>query len=169
MSEKKPNMLIIGVILVIAALSVAATVVDIVRPLDLSTYPPAIAYILGGVKYILIVTPIAILVAFGRNIFGFGINWIREQRNGDSHVEYSLSWLAQTIVTFEGVIIVATPLVTLIAGVVFKEFWPAYESEAMIVIGSLWALIDLTISELKRALKSAGTPIPVATIPVKPS
>lgn len=120
---------------------------------------PTLAFVVEGAKYILIVTPIAILIGFGRNIFGYAINWIRAKKAKEPAVEYQLSSLAKTLVTFEGIIVIATPLINLIVAAIFRQYWPELLPQATLATGALWGLIDMFVSELKRALAEANKPL----------
>jgi hypothetical protein len=123
--------------------------------LDTSNMHPTIAFIVEGAKYVLIVTPIAIFIGFGRNIFGYVINWIRQKKAKEPTVGYDLLTMTKTIVTFEGIVVVTTPLINLFVAVLFRQYAPEHLAQATAATAALWALLDMFLSELKRAISEA--------------
>ena len=158
MSQEKINMLVIGIVVVIAFFGVFATVAQVIPSVDTAGLSSQVAYVVEFVKYVVIATPVAILFGYSRNISGYVFNWFRSKRSGIPNADYSLKWMSQTVVQFEAVILIATPLVNMTVSLIMQQWKPEYMQESMMVIAAVWALIDMMISELKRALSEAKKP-----------
>lgn len=164
MSEKKPNMLILAVLVVIAVFTVLAGAAEMIDSCDVTMWPTPIVDILVACKWVLVATPIAIAIGFGRNLVGYGMKWLRVKRtNNGENVTYSMTWMTETMVKFEGFIVVVTPFIN---GIILN-LPEEQKALAMAATGGLFALIDMLLSEIKRVMKE--TEIPIAATPGMPS
>lgn len=149
MSQEKTNKLVIAVILIFAALSVTSVVSGLIQNVDVSGQPEYIVVVVEGAKYVLSSVPVAIIVAVGISMSGYMINWLAAQRQNSPTVEYSIKWLAHTVGRVEAWILVATPFVD----AVVLNLPPQQKQIAMLISGSLFALLDLILSEIQRTIK----------------
>lgn len=148
MSEKNnARTITIAIVLCIALFAVFSVIALNIENIDISTVPNELAPYIETLKWIFTATPVAIAFAGGRGIYGYAVKWLRLKRTGgDEAVDFSLKWLTETIAKFEGFIIVVTPVISM-----FIEMLPPENRQlAMVVTASLWALISILFSEIKR-------------------
>lgn len=140
----------------LALITVLGIVSATLSTVDTSTLPPALVGVVEVLKYGFLAAPIALGLGFARNLVGYGIAWLRESRKDDlEEIEYSMKWLSQTLVTFNGWVLTVTPFVDIF----IMQLPPEQKAVAMTVTGSAFAMIDLLISEIKHvigALKQSG-------------
>lgn len=158
MSQEKTNKLVIAIMLIFVALSVTSVVSALIQNVDVSGEPQYIIVIVEGAKYVLTSVPVAIVVAVGISMGGYVINWLGAQRQNSPTVEYSVKWLAHTVGRVEAWIVVVTPLVDAIV----LNLPPEQKYIAMLVTGSLFALIDIILSEIQRTIQKVRATSAVA-------
>ena len=157
MSEnEKPNMLVIGLILVLVTISVIIYVSQQLEVLDLSGQPEQVRTILEGVKIAFSSAAIAIGIGFSQNIALYATKWMRVQRtNEPANIEYSLKWMSETILKFEAVILAATPFVEIFA----QNMPPRYRQVLVAGVGGFFAITLLVIREVKRVIEDVRKPV----------
>jgi hypothetical protein len=153
MSEKpKLNPLIIGIVVCLAAfaaLSVAAAKVQEITP------TPELAAIVAFIQAAVIAAPVAVAFALGRNLYGYGIKYLEAKRMANATVEvYSLRWLGETVVKFEGVLVLFTPFIIALVDLIKAQPGITPYQIQMITTGTaaFIAFIDILISELKKII-----------------
>lgn len=153
MSENKKNnmfTIVIALIICLAVFSVATFIAVNIETIDVTGLPDSIQAFIETVKYIFLATPVAVMFACGRGIYGYAVKWIRAKRQEDQiTVDFSLTWLTETVVQFEGFILVVTPLI----GFIISVLAPQHKQIAIVVTGALWSLISILLSEIKRLVK----------------
>lgn len=151
MSEKEKNRfqpLILTLILVVAVFGVLQTASVIVQGIDTSELAEPLVPIVEGAKYILLSIPVVLAIGFGRNLTGYLMNAIRAQLKDEPAPGYNISRLSKTLIQFEGWVLTVTPFMQL-----FIEALPQEERMiAMYVSAGVLAVIDMTLSELKRIM-----------------
>jgi len=152
MSEKpKLNPLIIGIVIclaIFAALSVVAAQIQQMTPAG--EFAPVITFIQVSVM----AAPVAVAWALGRSLYGYGIKYLAAKRAGSPTETYSLKWLGETTVKFEGILVLFTPFVSGIVDLIkTTPGLTPYEIQ-LITTGTaaFIAFIDILLSELKKIL-----------------
>lgn len=146
--EKKPNNLIIAIIIMLALFVVLEGCAVLIGTIDTGGYPASVAAIIETFKFIFAAAPFAIAIGFGRNLTGYAINWLRAKRKEEETVDYSIKWLAETVTKFEGWIVLATPFVN----VILLNLPIEHKALGMAVSGAGLALIDMLFSEIKKVI-----------------
>lgn len=142
-------LVIVGLVAAFLVLSVGAV---LIQEWNVTGQPETVVLIANGLKLVLTATPVAMAIGVGRNLVGYAVNWIRAKREGDEAAEYSSKWLLETVVKFEGWIVVITPLIELIA-----QYLPGEKKMTVLVIaGAVFATIDMLFSEIKKLLKDTN-------------
>ena len=155
MSEKgKLNMLIFAVLLVIVSFTVLEWAAFEIGKVDVSTIDnTVVANAVRILRPVLMGAPVAIAIGFGVNLRGFLAKWLKEKRQNEPHSVYSFTWFSETIVKFEGFILVVTPFIE----VVLQNAPPEYKSVAMVAAAGIFAIFKIALSELKGVLKDIRT------------
>lgn len=151
MSEnQKPNMLILGLIIVLASVSVIIYVSQQLQVIDLTGQPEQIVTFVNAIKLVFASSAIAIAIGFSQNITLYIAKWLRVKRTEEpADVNYSLKWMTQTILKFEAVLLAATPFVE-----IFAQNMPPPQRQILIAgIGGFFAIVQLLIAELKRVIQ----------------
>ena len=148
MSEKNnARTITIAIILCIALFAVFSIIALNVENIDMSTVPNELVPYIEALQWIFTAAPIAIAFAGGRGIYGYAVKWLQMKRTGgDEAVDFSLQWLTETMAKFEGFIVVVTPVINMFVGMLPPE----QKQLAMVITASLWALISILFSEIKR-------------------
>lgn len=142
-------MLIIAVLIAVIAAGVFTAVSAALSEVDVSTQPAELQPVIVIVKVAFTSTAVAVTFGFIRNITGFIVKWIRANRSeGNKDVTYSLKWFVETMVKFEGVILVATPLIDSFIGALPGEYKPV----AMAATAAAFGFFDIVLSEVKGAM-----------------
>lgn len=147
MSLGKPPMFWVGVLTFLCLLGVFSAVAGAIATIDVSRQPEIIKHIVGFAKMFFMATPIAIVVGYARNFFGYGRAFLWAKRN-DQEIQYSVTWMLETIARFEGVVLTATAFVNEIA----MRLPPEQQATVAATTAGLWALIEFISSEFKRTL-----------------
>jgi len=154
--DKKPNMLIIGLILVLASVSVIIYVSEQLQFLDLTGQPEQIVTFIQGLKIVFSSSAIAIAIGFSQNITLYLAKWLRVKRTKETaDIEYSLKWMTETILKFEAVILAATPFVEIFA----QNMPPHYRPILVAGVGGCFAIVRLLIAEVKHAIEATRKPV----------
>ena len=141
--EKKPNMLFIALIVVAIALAVTTVISVHLSSIDTSEIPTELVFIVEGAQYVFLTIEVAIGTGYLRNISGFIVKLLKVKRKKSvEKVDYSFTWMVETIGKFEGVLLTATPFVEMLVP-------PGYKKTAMLALAGLFALIDIIYSETK--------------------
>lgn len=143
LSEKKPNMLVVALIVVFVALGATTIISNYLATVDTSGFPDGIVYFVEGAQYVLLSVEVAFLVGYSRNISGFIVKKLTaERKKSVEKVDYSFTWMLETVGKFEGVLISATPFIEMFVP-------PGNQKAAMLALAGLFALIDIIYSETK--------------------
>lgn len=149
MSEQKPNKLFIAFIVVIALVFALEIVSIVLSQIDVSTLPPELVGVVGILQYIFLAAPIAVGLGFARNLTGYAIAKLREARKENpKEIDYSMKWLGQTLVTFNGWVLIATPFIDQFITTLPVE----HKAVAATIAASVLAMIDLFLSEVKHTV-----------------
>jgi len=152
MSEKpKLNPLIIGIVICLAAfaaLSVVAVKIQEITP------TPELAPVVAFIQAAVIAAPVAVAFALGRNLYGYGLKYIEMKRGVKPLDTYSLAWLGQTVIKFEGVLVLFTPFIIALVDLIKTTPGITPYQIQMITTGTaaFIAFIDILLSELKKIL-----------------
>jgi hypothetical protein len=116
------------------------------------TPTPELAPVFSFIQAAFIAAPVAVAFALGRNLYGYGIKYIEAKKAAGPIEAYSLTWLGQTVIKFEGVIVLFTPFITALVDLIKAQPGIAPYQIQMITTGTaaLFAFIDILLSELKK-------------------
>lgn len=153
MSSEKPSAFWIGILAFLCILGISSVAAAGVVQIDVTGQPDFIVYIVEAVKAVLISTPVAVAFGYGRNIFGFG-NALLKARRKEKEIQYSVTWMLQTLTRFEGVVVTATTFLDQVV----MNLPPEQKAIAAAATASLWALIEFIFSEAKGFLGSILEP-----------
>lgn len=153
MSSEKPSTFWIGILVFLCLLGVSSAAAAAIMQVDLTGQPEVIVYLVSGVQAVLISSPVAVAFGYARNVFGFGNAVLRAMRK-DQDLQYSVTWMLQTIIRFEGVVVTATTFLDLVV----LNLPPEQKVIAASVTASLWALIEFIFSKGKGFLQALLEP-----------
>jgi len=148
----RPSMFWVGVLTFLCLLGVFSALAGTVSTIDVSVQPEIVRHIVGFAKVFFTVTPIAIAVGYARHFFGYGRAFLWAKRH-DQEIQYSITWMLETITKFEGVVLTATTFINEIVVHLPQE----QKATAAATIAGLWALIEFIFSEFKRTLQPLKT------------
>lgn len=148
MTEKKLNSLIVAIVIILALFVVLETCAVLLGTIDTSDMPNNVASIIEAFKFVFAAAPFAIAIGFGRSIYGFSVNWLRANRKKEETTDYSLTWLGETIIKFEGWIVLVTPFVN----VILLNLPLEHKAVGMVIAGAVFAFLDILFSEIKKLI-----------------
>lgn len=146
--EKKPNTLIIAILIMLALFTVFETCAALLAMIDTTGMPASVAKVVEAFKFIFAAAPFAIAIGFGRSFTGYAINWLRAKRKEEPTADYSIKWLGETITKFEGWIVLVTPFVN----VILLNLPLEHKAIGMAVSGAAFALLEMLLSEIKNVI-----------------
>lgn len=150
-------MLIVAILVVIVSFTVLEWAAFEIAKVDVSTIENStVVSIIMILRPILMGAPIAIAIGFGVNLRGYLAKYLKEKRQNEPHSDYSFTWFTETIVKFEGFILVVTPFIE----VVIQNAPPKYKAAAMLAAAGVFAIFKIALSELKGVI--ADTKVPAA-------
>lgn len=124
------NTLLKGALILLIALAVLQVIQPTVLTIDTSTLASWQTDIILVVQHFFRVTPVALLAGFAWSLFGF-----LRYKFGDSTVQYELTKMNQTLIWFEGILIIVaaglpTPIALAVSGVIMatKSVLSTYRS-----------------------------------------
>lgn len=144
--------MLIALFVVAVAFAVTAAVSNALTNVDTSGMPDEAVFLIEQAQYVFLTLEVAVGTGYLANISGFIVKWLNvKRRNSVESVDYSMTWLVETVGKFEAVLITATPFMQLIVP-------PAYKETAMLALAALFALIKVIYSETKRMMAEVKKP-----------
>ena len=147
------NPLIIGIVICLAAFAALSIVAARIQEM---TPAGELAPVTTFIQVSVMAAPVAVAWALGRNLYGYGMKYLAAKRASGPVETYSLKWLGETAVKFEGILVLFTPFVSGIVDLIkVTPGLTPYEIQ-LITTGTaaFIAFIDIFVSEIKKIVAS---------------
>jgi hypothetical protein len=143
-NPRRPPILWLGLFVVVLIAGVTTAAATVIVQIDVSQADPLTQQVVSAVTVLVVSQPGALILGYLRHIFGYGNAFLRAYRKKEE-IEYSATYMLQTLTRFEGVTLGAMTFIDQIV----MNLPPEQKIIAATATSSLWLLIEWIFSEAK--------------------